>query len=63
VEDVPVEPLQELEENASNTTDFEIIGHRLNFLGLCPECRRKGNVAPAPQSRQEPTPLVDKKDD
>jgi hypothetical protein len=23
-------------------TDYEIVGHRLEFTGLCPECKRKG---------------------
>lgn len=46
VEDVPVEPLQTLEESARTNTDFEIIGHRLNFLGVCPGCRDEATETP-----------------
>ena len=47
VEDVPVEPQRHLEESARSNTDFEIIGHRLNFLGLCPRCRNEAAEPPA----------------
>ena len=41
VEDVPVEPLATLEKALRGVGDYEIIGHRLEFIGLCPQCKRK----------------------
>lgn len=41
VDDAPIEPLQGLDEAAQAACDYEIFGHRLKFLGICPECRRK----------------------
>jgi Fur family ferric uptake transcriptional regulator len=58
VEDVPVEPLQHLEESARSNTDFEILGHRLNFLGLCPSCRGEAAAPPAEQKRRAPRDIA-----
>ena len=41
VEDVPVDPTIELENAFRNMTAYEIAGHRLEFVGLCPQCQRK----------------------
>ena len=41
VEDAPVAPLNRLEDELYDATVFEIIGHNLEFTGLCPECSRK----------------------
>lgn len=53
IEDVPGEPLQNLEESVRGNTDFEIIGHRLNFLGFCPSCRPETTQTPASPARKE----------
>lgn len=49
VEDVALSPAAGLEEVAGALSDYEILGHRLEFFGLCPRCRGKsrelGNVA------------------
>lgn len=41
VEDAPVAPLNQLEDELYDTTVFEIVGHNLEFIGLCPKCSRK----------------------
>ena len=41
VEDAPVAPLNQLENELYESTVFEIIGHNLEFVGLCPKCSRK----------------------
>ena len=41
VDDAPIAPLNELEDDLYGTTVYEIIGHNLEFTGLCPECSRK----------------------
>lgn len=42
VDDAPVAPLNQLENELYGATVFTIIGHRLQFTGLCPECSKKG---------------------
>jgi Fe2+ or Zn2+ uptake regulation protein len=44
VDDAPIAPLNQLENDLYGATVFEIIGHNLEFTGLCPECSKK--VAP-----------------
>jgi Fur family ferric uptake transcriptional regulator len=39
VQDAPLEPMMDLEEIVRKRTDFEIEGHRLEFVGLCLKCR------------------------
>lgn len=39
VDDVPFEPLTHLEKELRPATDYEILGHRVEFFGLCPRCR------------------------
>jgi len=43
VDDAPLAPLKKLEDELYDSTAYEIVGHRLEFLGLCPECSRKKN--------------------
>jgi Fur family ferric uptake transcriptional regulator len=40
VDDAPIAPLNTLENKLYGATVYTIIGHRLEFLGLCPECSR-----------------------
>ena len=41
VDDAPIAPLNQLENDLYGTTVFEIIGHNLEFTGLCPKCSEK----------------------
>ena len=41
LEDAPLAPLAELEESLKEVSDYEIVGHRLEFIGLCPKCKQK----------------------
>jgi len=51
VDDAPIAPMKQLENKLYGTTVFEIIGHNLEFIGLCPECaqrhRSPANSSPA----------------
>lgn len=38
VEDAPMAQLAHIENQVSKETEFKIIGHRLEFYGLCPAC-------------------------
>ncbi len=38
VDDAPIAPLNRLEDELYGATVYTIIGHRLEFMGLCPEC-------------------------
>ena len=40
LEDVPVKPTTAVEKAARGVSDYEILGHRLEFIGLCPQCKR-----------------------
>ena len=40
VDDAPIAPLSQLENKLYGSTVFTIMGHRLEFLGLCPECSK-----------------------
>jgi len=41
VDDAPIAPLNKLEDELYGATVFSIIGHRLEFEGLCPICTEK----------------------
>ncbi|MFH2220065.1 MAG: transcriptional repressor [Pseudomonadota bacterium] len=41
VDDAPIAPLNQLENELYGATVFQIIGHNLEFTGLCPGCARK----------------------
>jgi Fur family peroxide stress response transcriptional regulator len=39
IDDLPLSLPDKLEEQASRITDFTVTDHRLEFYGLCPDCR------------------------
>jgi len=41
IKDVPMEPLTTIENTLHELTDYEIIGSRLEFIGVCPQCRKE----------------------
>ncbi len=41
VDDVHVAPLGAINEAISSASDYEILWHRLEFVGICPRCRRE----------------------
>jgi len=45
VADAPIAPLRQLEDELYQTTVFELIGHNLEFTGLCPACSREQEKA------------------
>ena len=44
VEDAPVESLDNVEKAIRSHSDYSILGHRLEFMGLCPDCRKRQGV-------------------
>jgi len=44
VEDAPIETVDKLENAIREKSDYIIIGHKLEFIGICPKCREKENV-------------------
>ena len=50
VDDAPIAPLQQVEDELYGATVFTIIGHRLEFEGLCPDCSKKATAARPLQS-------------
>jgi Fe2+ or Zn2+ uptake regulation protein len=47
VDDAPVAPLNQLEDALYGATVYTIIGHRLEFMGLCPNCTARGGESHA----------------
>jgi Fur family ferric uptake transcriptional regulator len=41
VEDVALKPRTNLEDAVRGVSDYRIIGHSLEFIGLCPRCNKK----------------------
>lgn len=44
VEDAPIETVDKLENAIREKSDYIIIGHKLEFIGICPKCWEKENV-------------------
>jgi Fe2+ or Zn2+ uptake regulation protein len=44
-------PDLEIDLEQVNSTDFKIIGHKLEFLGMCPQCSDKSNPAEMQESQ------------
>lgn len=42
ISDPDLQSLENLTREAEQETGFEILSHRLDFFGLCPDCRRSG---------------------
>ena len=42
LEDAPIEPVDAMDNAIQGKTNFIILGHRVVFLGICPECRKNG---------------------
>jgi Fur family ferric uptake transcriptional regulator len=40
VDDAPIAPLNQIEDELYGATVYTIIGHRLEFEGLCPQCSK-----------------------
>ena len=43
VEDAPVEPVDNIEGAIREVSDYNIIGHRVEFFGICPICSKEGS--------------------
>jgi len=41
IEDAALQPIKHLEKMFYEENNFSILGYRLEFVGLCPKCRRK----------------------
>jgi len=44
VDDAPIAPMQQLENELYGATVYTIMGHRLEFIGLCPDCSKNPQV-------------------
>lgn len=56
VDDAVLPPQTQLEESLTDTTGYRIIGHRLEFIGVCPRCqeRPQGTVEGRPVRADSP---------
>lgn len=46
VDDIDTPVLDELVREATEATSYEIIGHHVEFSGLCPACQKRNNNKP-----------------
>jgi Fur family ferric uptake transcriptional regulator len=53
VEDIPIQKSIDIRDAFRYAGDYEILGHRLELLGLCPRCKSQ-----APPRRQKKSPQV-----
>ena len=44
IDDAALDPLVDIEKGVRGATDYKILGHRLEFLGLCPNCIDKHHL-------------------
>lgn len=44
VDDAPIAPMQQLEDELYGATVYTIMGHRLEFIGLCPRCSQNEHI-------------------
>ena len=47
VEDAPVKPMPAIDGALRKVSGYEVMGHRLEFIGVCPACRREGPLVRA----------------
>jgi len=40
VEDAPIESMDDIESAVRSLSDYNIIGHKLEFIGICPKCKK-----------------------
>jgi len=45
VDDVEIEPIAAVDDVLQGLTEYEVVGYKLEFVGLCPQCRQKGQHA------------------
>ncbi len=43
IEDAPIAPMENLENAIREKTDYTIIDHKIEFIGICPKCKEKGS--------------------
>jgi Fur family ferric uptake transcriptional regulator len=41
VEDISIKPARDLMKGCTIKTDFRILGYKVEFIGICPECQKK----------------------
>jgi len=41
IEDIHIEPLSALEEMFRGSSDYEVVGYRLEIIGLCSQCKKE----------------------
>lgn len=58
VDDAPIAPLQRLEDELYESTVYTIMGHRLEFVGLCPECSKNTEARQAADNAFESAQTV-----
>ena len=46
IEDLPIQTIPQIDEALKGKTDYKILGHRLEFVGVCADCADRIGEAP-----------------
>ena len=44
VDDIDIPVIDSLVESAAKTTSYQILGHHVEFTGICPDCQKRGKT-------------------
>jgi len=54
-EDLPMEIIPHLDSMVQGISDFDVAGHRLEFMGLCPKCKSENKDIAGPGKTYSPS--------
>ncbi len=53
VDDIAAEPIPDLQENLRFVSEYEVTGHRIEFTGVCPLCKKSCKIATDVNSQED----------
>jgi Fur family ferric uptake transcriptional regulator len=57
IEDIPISPsdnpIERLESVMGNLTKYGVFGHKLEFVGLCPDCTKQGDTTKEKETQDD----------
>lgn len=53
VDDIALEPFFPVAETSAMPSGYQLLGHRLEFFGICPRCQERDSQGPQPRGKPE----------